>query len=220
MTKKSSNLRNVVAIAICLAGVTVLSSCSGGSGSSGKKLASNDILGDFPNLVHQQGIKYDTWNDKYTDALEGDSEAKVEKLREQWDVEVEKYKAEVEKIKSVIVGKTIPVEVEDGLGFEINSCKISNLSAGEKGGGDVYYELEVTVTDVKVTGMSKYDKSIRFQVQYLDKAGNQIGDLGWGHIDVSEIADGATGKSTDNYITIEDAEQFVNFAKLKFVSSK
>ena len=94
----------------------MFSSCGSG-GSSGKKLAANDILGDFPNLVYQQGIKYDAWNDKYSDALEGDSEKKVEKLRAQWDVEVEKYKAEIAKIKSMIVGKAIPVEVDPGLGF-------------------------------------------------------------------------------------------------------
>jgi len=202
---------------IAVTAMCMMASCGSGSGSSGKQLASNDILGDFPNLVHQQGIKYDAWNDKYTDALEGDSEKKVAKLREQWDVVTDEYKAELEKIKPTIIGKAIPVEVDAGLGFEVTSCKISGISGGEKGGGEVYFDLEVTVTDVTVTGMSRYDQSIRFRVQCFDKVGNKIGELGSGSVDVSEIADGATGKGTDNYFSIDDAEQYVDFAKIKFV---
>jgi len=139
-----------------------------------------------------------------------------EKFKLRKKTETEKYNAEVEKIKPTLIGKSIPVEVENGLGFEITSSKIINAESH-----GIQIELELKITDVKAANIMRYAKQIYLTAQNIDKDGNQIGSNGGYYVEISDRANGATG-IIKYYLGIyaRDAERFSNFAKIKFVKSK
>ena len=58
MTKRSFNLRNVVAIAICLAGVTMFSGCGGSGGGSGNSSDSGTKYENSPTGAAQEYLDY------------------------------------------------------------------------------------------------------------------------------------------------------------------
>ncbi len=225
MQKMNFKMRNVVAIAICLAGVTMLSSCGGRSGSSGKKLASNEFLGDLPNLIYQKHLSdsiFEADMKAEADKL-GKSEKDFEKamkLHEEYKLrekeEDTKYENEIEKIKPALLGKEIPVEVEAGSGYEITSCKISDVNSNS-----IFAEFELKITDINVAPFPRYGNILAVTVQTIDKNGNQIGSDGAYSVELADRANGATGKAKI-YITIRpsDAKQHVDFAKVKFINKK
>jgi hypothetical protein len=216
-------LRNFSVIAM----VAMMASC-GGSGSSGKKLASNEFLGDLPNLVYQKGYSDSVLNanekaemDKLDGSKKSDWE-KAAKIDDKYDIKKEeadkKFEAEVEKIKPSLVGKDIPFEVEEGIGYEITSCKVSKVE-----GSTVYVDFEVKVTDFKVANIERYGNKLILKWHEIDKEGKLMGSE-YGHVYYLELdkkEDGATGKTTQ-FISIssKEAEKYVNFAKIKFVNSK
>jgi len=154
------------------------------------------------------------------------AQEKWDKAKEKFDAredeEKAKFKAEVEKIKPTLVGKDIPFEVEDGTGYEITSCKISDIENDY-----VYIDFEVKITDIKAAKFDyqgMFDKSnpkLSISTYEVDKNGNRMGSE-WNNVlsvEVQEKADGATGKATGStfYIAILNPEKYMNFAKIKFV---
>jgi hypothetical protein len=197
-------------------------SSSGSSSGSGKKLASNDFLGDLPNLNYQKYLtdsiisaeektemgKLD-WKNK-NDWEKGDKLKK--KFRDKRDEADTKYKAEVEKIKPQLIGKDVPFELEDGTGYKVNSFKITdNIN-----GGGVYTELEVEVTDVKVADFTRANEIVVSWYE-VDKEGNKMGNDGSAYIKLAEKTEGATGTYS---LLIKCSPRYVNFAKIKFVKEK
>jgi hypothetical protein len=217
-------LNSILAVAI----IATLASCGGGSGSgsssSGKKLAANEFLGDFPNLVYQKHYSDSIWATERGAALEkaGDNEKKYDKVKETYKAKEKeadaKYAAEVEKMKPSLIGKDIPFEVEEGTGYEIVSCKISDVE-----GSRVVIDFELKITDPKAAyfqyqGM--FDKSnpkLITSWNYIDKNGNNMISGHADYIEMTEKAIGATGNSKD-YMDI--SPEFVDFAKIKFVNER
>jgi len=226
MTK--SNILGLLAILGLSA--MILVSCGGGSG-SGKKLATNEFLGDMPNLIYQKA-----YNDSIRKAEEKTEEKKLEKeyaskkldesaykkgmeLYQKFETrkkeEDAKFKAEIEKIKPQLVGKEIPFEMEEGCGYEVSGLKISDLSnAGVK------VEFEVTITDEKAVKIYQWG-TLSFYFQVLDKEENPIGKSYYGEVRHTTIImsqkNGVTAKGSFYLIDKKDAKEMVNFAKIKFV---
>ena len=202
-----------------------IASC--GSAGGGKKIAKNDFLGDLPNLIYQKNLIDSIRNAEEKAATaklnpneKSDREKAVkisDKFKARKQAENEKYDANVEKIKAELVGKSIPFEVEEGTGYEITYCKISDVQ-----GRTIYVEFEVKITDVKTAEISRYGKPEVFvMAQSIDKNGNQIGADGGYNIDITDRADGATGKD-NRLIAISQkyVEKYADFAKFRFIKNK
>ncbi len=127
-------LKSILAVAI----IATMASCGGGSG-SGKKLAKNDVLGDMPNVVYQHFQVDSIIDADEKEAYKGiKSEkdfGKAMKIKAKFDEREEKedaqFKANIEKIKAELVGKDIPYEVENNVGYEIMSCKVSTSTVSD-----------------------------------------------------------------------------------------
>ena len=194
----------------------------GGSG-GGKELEKNEFLGNMPNLIYQQSIIDSTRNAERNEKmskLSGKSKSdyeKASKIAEKFSTRKEEerkaFEEKLEKIKLELVGKEIPYEVEGGAGCEITSCKIINVD-----GSGVSVEVEVKITDAKSANINRYVNFIDFTIQDMDKDGNPISGAGLCRFDLSGKTDGSTGKKS-TYISIygDNIEQYVNFAKLKFI---
>jgi hypothetical protein len=230
MTKRT---RILGMLAIFGMSVVMMTSCGGGSGSVGKKLASNEFLGDLPNLVYQKAIndsireakehtekeKFKQDNSKNFDKSTGE---KWKKMEEQFKTEKkaaeEQFNAEVEKLKPSFVGKELPFEVEDGCGYEVSGLKISDLN---RAGTQV--EFEVAITDGTVIKTQGWG-TLAFYFQVLDKDGNLIGKDYSGEFRNTTInmsqKNGTTAKGSFYLVDKHDAAEMVNFAKIKFVKSK
>ena len=214
----------VTAVAVVLA--ALMTGCGGGSSTSGKKIATNDVLGDMPNLVYQKAyvdsVLYAD-RDAQKSKLKGTSKSDFEKsakisenYKKRSKEEDEKFEANVEKIKSTLIGKDIPFEMADGIGYEVNYCKISELKYG------VNVEFEVTLTNESVIRIYQWG-TLSFYYQVLDKDGNVIGKDYYGELRNAQISmsqkNGETAKGNLYLVSKEDAAQMANFAKIRFVEA-
>jgi len=199
-----------------------IASCGGGS--VGKKLASNDFLGDLPNIVYQKHltdsiIKADQktamdkldWN-KQSDWKKG------EKIKQKFDAKSNeantKFEAELEKLRPTLTGKAVPFEMEEGLGYEVTSFKVTEVTEY----GSVSTELEVKITDPKEAAIMKYVNVLNVKMQEVDKDGNEIGYLRDFNVNLSGKTEGATGNYTYYSVTVRANEQkYADFAKIKFI---
>jgi len=197
-----------------------IASCGGGS--SGKKLASNDVLGDLPNLLYQRDVTDSIRKAEERAALEklnpnkkGDWD-KAAKIDAKFDARREKeeaaFEAEVAKLKSVLVGKAIPFEMEEGLPYEITSCKIVEVNDG----GTLNYEFELKVLDAKAV-KAKTNWSNEYYVigKYLDKDGNEFDGNSSG-VKIPKAEDGETFTHVE-WFSMPSPAKYANFAKIKFV---
>jgi hypothetical protein len=199
-------------------------SCGGGSGSSsGKKLASNEVFGDLPNAVYQRQYA-NTVAEKHKnverDKLDGNNkgdQAKWKKIQEKYkkslDENEAKLAAEVEKIKPTLIGKEIPYEVEEGAPYEITSCKI--VEVGQHGYVD--YELVLKITDAKAI-KTNWNDEYYVNSDYVDKAGNRFSG-GSNGVKISKKENGATCTHKGR-ILFDNAERYVDFAKIKFLKGE
>jgi hypothetical protein len=197
--------------------VVMMASCGGGSG-SGKKLASNEFLGDLPNLVYQYHfadslIKAERKAERAKLNSKSDA-AKWDKIKEKLDArekeEKEKLKVAIGKIKPTLIGKDIPFEVEEGAGYKISSCKISDLYET----GDAKIEFYVEITDVSKAIPSRYTTKFIGGMENIDRNGNKIGTNGSFNVEMSSRENGVTAKGETSIHHI--SAQHVDFAKIKF----
>ncbi|MDL2254651.1 hypothetical protein LJB78_00015 [Bacteroidales bacterium OttesenSCG-928-J16] len=222
--------KNILLFIVTLLTASFFAACGGsegGSASSGsaKKLAKNEILGDMPNAVYQHYLVMEAIDaDKKANKIDVNSEKDLEKqkkLNEKYKAlkkeEEGKFKATVEKIKAELVGKEVPFELEKGIGYEVTSCKITNVE-----GKTVHVAFEVKVTDLQTAHMTATRiPDLIVSSCELDKTGAQIGSNNGYHIELSERAVGATGKATSSIImNLGNAEQYVDFAKILFKKNK
>ncbi len=214
------NLSTILFAIVC--GMLV-ASC-GNSGGSGKKLATNEVLGDLPNLVYQHNYQDSVFKAKADEEQKGlkfdesglkaamEIEKKYDTKREEANT---KFAADVEKLNSSLAGKAIPYEMEAGLPYEITNCKIVDLDKN----GNAHYEIELKITDAKAI-KPNWNNEYYVIANSLDKDGNEIEGAGVGcTFVIPKAEDGATftGKS---WIGFSKPEKYVNFAKFKFVNKK
>ena len=217
---KNNRLTPVIFAIVC--GIIIAAFGCGG-GSSAEKLATNEILGNLPNLVYQKAFSDSVRRDQRDvemDKLKGSNISdweKAAKITEKYKIhkkeEDAKFEAEIEKIKPQLVGKDIPFEVEEGLGYEVTSGKITDVSSN----GLVSVEVEVKITDIKTADIPRFSKKLITKVLEIDKNGNQIGTENVFYVDLTDSENGATGKAT-KYIYV--SKEKVDFAKIKFIKAK
>jgi hypothetical protein len=216
LIKKMKNTISKIMLAVAC--VVFMSSCGGGSG---KTIASNEFLGDLPNVVFQKqyedSVRLAETEEEVSKAkLKGKyDDAKEMQLLEQYKVaqkEAEtKYEAEIAKIAEKLIGKEVPVEVVDSLGFKVTSSKITEVK--DRG---VQLEIAVEITDIKEAN-ARWG-SLYLTAQNLDKEGNPIGRDGSYSAKLSDKTDGATG-TVSYFISVyaREAEAIANFAKIRFI---
>ena len=196
-----------------------IASCGSGGG-SGKKIAKNDVLGDLPNVLYQKHFGDSVIDAKEREALKNlkwtESDMKKGmKIKEKFKAEREKvdvkYDAEIKKVEEQLLGKDIPFEVEEGLGYKVNSFKITSIL---KYG--VIAEFEVETTDVKVANIERYSNKLVVQSQNIDKNGNVLGETPH-YIKLNGKEDGV--KATETMLILAE-KNYADFAKVKFVNSK
>ena len=224
---KKSNIFGLLAILGLSA--MILASCGGGSG-SGKKLATNELLGDLPNLVYQKAIndsirdakqhaereKFKEDNSKNFDKSVG---MKWKKMEEEFDAEQkaanDEVSAEAEKIKPSLVNKALPFEVEEGCGYEVSDLKIIDVDGNWYPSAKV--EFEVKITDEKAVKIYQWG-TLDFGFHLLDKDGNLL-DKDHTTITMSQ-KNGTTAKGHFYLVHKRNARQMVDFAKIKFIKVK
>lgn len=223
--------KNTLLFIATLLAASFFVACGGGgetssaSSGSAKKLAKNEILGDMPNAVYQHYLVMEAIDaDKKANKIDVNSEKDLEKqkkLNEKYKAlkkeEEGKFKAVVEKIKAELVGKEVPFELEEGIGYEVTSCKITNVE-----GKTVHVAFEVKITDLQTAHLTATRiPDLIVSSCELDKTGAQIGNNNGYHIELSERAVGATGKASSSIImNLGNAEQYVDFAKILFKKNK
>lgn len=209
--------------ALCLA----FSSCGGGSSknASGKKIGKNEILGNMPDIVYQKALKDSVLKAEFKakyDKIEMKSESDLKKaasiVKEEKE-EQEKVKSEftetIAKEKSNLIGKSIPFEMEEELGYEITKFVITDIESD----GRVRSEIEVRITDINSAKILRGGGQLLMASQDIDKNGNQIGNSGASYyVSITRDENGATG-NTYSYIVLHftNAAQYADFAKIKFV---
>ncbi|MDR1654309.1 MAG: hypothetical protein LBS01_11830 [Prevotellaceae bacterium] len=217
---KTLNLKKVAVVAL----IAALASCGGGSGS---KLPANEVLGNVPSIVHQYAqrdsvieAEEDAAMSKLNPASEADWK-KAAKIAEDFKARQKEldmqYEEALAQEQALIVGKDVPVETEDGTGYEVTGAKIVELQKSQ-----IVVEFELKITDIAaatITGFSK--PQIVVFSQEIDKNGNQIGRNSAFYIDITSKENGVTAKGKSYMqITRHDARQMVDFAKIKFVKNK
>ena len=223
MIKIKFSVKNLLVVSALMCGL-MFTNCGGGSG-SGKKLASNEFLGDLPNLVYQNGFKDSVRNAKEDAEMNKLNPSKIsdwekgakikEKFKAQKEEAKKEFNAELEKLKPAIVGKDIPFEMEEGLGYEIISFNVTEIDSY----GSVRTNLEVKITDPKEANLMRYANALSVKLHEVDTDGNKIGYEREFNINLSGKTEGATGNYTYYVISFypKDAVKYVNFDKIKFV---
>ena len=126
------------------------------------------------------------------------------------------HEAEIEKIKTALVGKDIPFEEAEGLGYEVVSFKVTDVSHGS-----VSANLEVKLTNPKEAVIMRYADVLSVKLQEIDKAGNELKNREF-NVNLSGKTEGATGNYEYYAISFypKDAEKYVDFAKVRFLPAK
>lgn len=211
-------MKRLEKIAVIALAVMFMASCGGGSDSySGKKIASNEFLGNMPNLVYQKQqsdsireakVKEATKDLKFTNESDIKKAMKLsEKFNAEKELAKEKFEADIEALKPSLMGKDIPAEVSEGVGYKIINCKITEISDYT-----VYAEFTLEVTDL--TAVSTFGKDIIVTWQYVNKNNEPMGGNSAAYIQLSEKANGGTASQRATIVVSAD---YVDFAKIRFI---
>lgn len=224
----------------------ILASCGGGGDSETKtknevkfqKSPKNEILGDLVNISGEYSVKWKASEDEFKAAREKNIEKYADNSdkREQNFVKISaKHKekanqiladanAALEKEMATLLGKDIPTEVEDGLGFEVVECKISGISEHKVNYGrtTLKYKYKVKLVDAKM--LEKLDSFWSGLYRVLDANGNVLLDPKGNEIPAEVFSISKDEKKQLNNGEIVEKEGwfvlepcFANFAKIKFV---
>lgn len=225
----------------------ILASCGGGGDSETKtknevkfqKSPKNEILGDLVNISGEYSAKWKTSEDEYEEARQKNMEKYADNSdkREQNYVKISadhkergkqivaEANAALEKEMAGLIGKDIPFEVEDGLGFEVVECKISekitkHASSCNRTTLTFYYKVKPV--DAKIIEKLDSMRSGLYKCLdangnvLLDSKGNEIGTnvLGISYNEKKQLKNGETIEK-EGWFVLEPC--FANFAKIKFV---
>jgi len=200
------------------AAALLFTSCGGSGGSSGEtksdvkfqKSPKNEILGDLVNISCEYATK---WNA---------SEAEYEEHKERGKQIVADANAALEKEMAGLIGKDIPSEVEDGLGFEVVECKISGITKhmGSCNRTTLTFNYKVKPVDAKI--IEKLDsyswlyKSLDANGNVLlDSQGNEIAEVGgFSYNEKKQLKNGEIVEK-EGWFVLQPS--YANFAKIKFV---
>ena len=224
----------------------ILASCGGGGDSETKtknevkfqKSPKNEILGDLVNISGEYSAKWKTSEDEYEEARQKNMEKYADNSdkREQNYVKISadhkergkqivaEANAALEKEMAGLIGKDIPFEVEDGLGFEVAECKISGITkhATSCNRTTLTFNYKVKPVDAKIIEELDSMRSGLYKCLdanenvLLDSKGNEIETnvLGISYDEKKQLKNGETIEK-EGWFVLEPC--FANFAKIKFV---
>ena len=146
--------RSTLLVAGCaIASILLFAACGGGGTSKPslnvKSYPENEVLGNAPNILFQFCQKDSIISNYYDNELREirdeaekvESESKLKKLYEKYDLldaeeeaELDKLwdekEAAIEKEKAKLIGKEIPFEIEEGTWYDITDLTITNFEKG------------------------------------------------------------------------------------------
>ena len=224
----------------------ILASCGGGGDSETKtknevkfqKSPKNEILGDLVNISGEYSAKWKASEDEYEEARQKNMEKYADNSdkREQNYVKISadhkergkqivaEANAALEKEMAGLIGKDIPFECEEGLGFEVVECKISKITkhATSCNRTTLTFNYKVKPVDAKI--IEKLDSMRSGLYKCLDANGNVLLDskgneietnvLGISYNEKKQLKNGETIEK-EGWFVLEPC--FANFAKIKFV---
>lgn len=222
----------------------ILASCGGGGDSETKtknevkfqKSPKNEILGDLVNISCEYATKWNASEAEYEKARQKNMEKYADNSdkREQNYLKIsESHKergkqivadanAALEKEMAGLIGKDIPSEVEDGLGFEVVECKISGITKhmGSCNRTTLTFNYKVKPVDAKI--IEKLDsyswlyKSLDANGNVLlDSQGNEIAEVGgFSYNEKKQLKNGEIVEK-EGWFVLQPS--YANFAKIKFV---
>lgn len=224
----------------------ILASCGGGGDSETKtknevkfqKSPKNEILGDLVNISCEYAAKWNVSEAEYEEARQKNKEkyadnsdkreqnyAKISaEHKERGKQIVADANAALEKEMATLIGKDIPFECEEGLGFEVVECKISGITKhmGSCNRTTLTFNYKVKPMDAKI--IEKLDSMRSGLYKCLDAKGNILLDskgnevetnvLGISYNEKKQLKNGETIEK-EGWFVLEPC--FANFAKIKFV---
>ena len=228
MTKSKFNLRNVVAIVICLAGTAMLSGCGGGSGSSGSGVKKNDYLGSLPAIYTDMEsakkadkAKTDELREKLVTKNSTDSDFKkfkdeTDKIKQQAKERDAKFDAELKDEASKLAGKDIPFTCSEE--FNKGNCEVLSVKLSDKPGYII--ASVVAKNDFK---SDPYMQTYSIYYKVLAKDGSTIADNLCFYLkkkasySKGEALKTSDDKDAESYMTIYvKPEMWVDFASIEF----
>ena len=218
----------------------LLTSCGGsGGGSEGKnvkfqKMPKNEYLGDLVNIscensarVSASDAQYEEEraknNEKYADNPDKRMQnwEKIKEANKQRNQKImEETNANLDKELPALIGKTIPIEVEEGLGFEVMDCKIKKIEKFRSPSrAQMTFTFSYKVIPVDAKKMDTYPGTYRCLDAngniLLDEDGNPIGDvMGLSYDQLKQLWKGETVEN-EGWLRIH--QNMSNFAKIKIV---
>ena len=224
----------------------ILTSCGGGGGSEAKtnsdvkfqKSPKNEILGDLVNISSEYAAKWNASEAEYEEARQKNKEkyadnsdkreqnyAKISaEHKERGKQIVADANAALEKEMATLIGKDIPFECEEGLGFEVVECKISGITKhmGSCNRTTLTFNYKVKPVDAKIIEKLDSMRSGLYKCLdanenvLLDSKGNEIETnvLGISYDEKKQLKNGETIQK-EGWFVLEPC--FANFAKIKFV---
>jgi hypothetical protein len=224
----------------------ILASCGGGGDSETKtknevkfqKSPKNEILGDLVNISCEYAAKWNASEAEYEDARQKNKEKYADNSdkreqnyqkisashKERGKQIIEEANAALEKEMAGLIGKDIPFELEDGLGFEVVECKISKITKHATSCNRTTLTFNYKVKPVDANIIEKLDSMRSGLYKCLDANGNVLLDskgnevetnvLGISYNEKKQLKNGETIEK-EGWFVLEPC--FVNFAKIKFV---
>lgn len=224
----------------------ILTACGGGGDGEAKtksdvkfqKSPKNEILGDLVNISSEYAAKWNASEAEYEEARQKNKEkyadnsdkreqnyAKISaEHKERGKQIVADANAALEKEMATLIGKDIPFECEEGLGFEVVEGKISGITKhmGSCNRTTLTFNYKVKPVDAKI--IEKLDSMRSGLYKCLDANGNVLLNSKGNEIETNVLGISFNEKKQlKNGETIEKEGWFVlepcfaNFAKIKFV---
>lgn len=237
--KKKQRVLTTMFCAGAFATALLLTSCGGSGGGGGtkndvkfQKTPKNEILGDLVNISCEYKAKISASNAEYEEARDKNNEKYAdnsdkrkqnwEKLKEQKDKRnkkiMEETNAAIEKEMATLIGKAIPFECEDGLGFEVVECKINKvdkLTVPQAANLSLSFTYKMKPVDAeKVKKFSNLD--VVDQYKFVDASGNVL----YENIDMfgNDMLGLKKGENVEVVrYDVSLGPDMANFAKIKFV---
>ena len=222
MTKSRFNLRNVIAGAICLAGVVMFSGCGGGNGSSGAGGKSNKFFDDLPKIYIDYNAQEKALEEKGKAAIvaeDKDAYAKAVKASEELQAKFEEYKkAGWEKI----AGREIPFSFSPAA-QELELIKNIDITSAKLGEGDSKGNVVFTVKAKNDISSKLLDKGGFLFCKFVAADGSA---LYTGSFSFNPAKNYTAGQSMTYYdvnpsiMIIDSVALLSDFAKIEFVTQQ
>lgn len=155
-----------------------------------------------------------------------DSTLKADRTDDNWKDIKEKRKENTDKLyqaieqeKATLIGRDIPFEVDPEAGFEVTSCKISDLNKL----GNIEVKVQIKITDPAKAHLFGFSKNeMYFDFKFVDTEGNLIHDKMTLSVKLDQDATpGAVGETTfslNNHA--KTANKYYKFGKIVFYTEK